>query len=97
MASSLFISHQVLATENYNTGDPAEHYDGRYSPNQHRCESELLKMVRQRIETAQKLYDNLDTLRSTEVFLNAIPMASVEYRVASRRDRFNIIKPSGGI
>ncbi len=30
------------------------------------------------IETTQKLYDNLDTIRSTEVFLNAIPMASLE-------------------
>ena len=30
------------------------------------------------IDTVQKLYDNLDTIRSTEVFLNAIPMASLE-------------------
>lgn len=30
------------------------------------------------IETSQKIYDNLDTLRATEVFLNAIPMASIE-------------------
>jgi hypothetical protein len=28
--------------------------------------------------TTQKLYDNLDTLRATETFLNAIPMASIE-------------------
>ncbi|MFA0280020.1 DUF1254 domain-containing protein, partial [Vibrio sp. 10N.222.55.F8] len=37
-------------------------------------------------ETAQKIYDNLDTLRSTEVFLNAIPMASMEaIRVGNAR------------
>lgn len=29
-------------------------------------------------ETSQKIYDNLDTIRATEVFLNAIPMASLE-------------------
>ncbi|WP_259650836.1 MULTISPECIES: DUF1254 domain-containing protein [unclassified Shewanella] len=30
------------------------------------------------VETSQKLYDHLNTIRATEVFLNAIPMASLE-------------------
>ncbi|KLV06953.1 hypothetical protein ABT56_07310 [Photobacterium aquae] len=29
-------------------------------------------------QTMERLYDNLDTMRATEVFLNAIPMASLE-------------------
>lgn len=30
------------------------------------------------VETSRKIYDNLNTIRATETFLNAIPMASVE-------------------
>ncbi|MGS0682787.1 DUF1254 domain-containing protein [Shewanella sp. 125m-7] len=30
------------------------------------------------VETSRKLYDNLNTIRATETFLNAIPMASLE-------------------
>ncbi|ABV87899.1 DUF1254 domain-containing protein [Shewanella pealeana] len=30
------------------------------------------------VETSRKIYDNLNTFRATETFLNAIPMASVE-------------------
>ncbi|CAK1829601.1 DUF1254 domain-containing protein [Vibrio crassostreae] len=76
LASSIFISHQVLATENYNTDIPSS----IMTPNTVQTSiGELnFKDGAPTAKTAQKLYDNLDTLRSTEVFLNAIPMASIE-------------------
>jgi len=76
LATSLIFSNSILAKDNYNTDIPAS----IMTPDTVQTSLGELNFSdgAPSLETAQKIYDNLDTIRSTEVFLNAIPMASVE-------------------
>ncbi|EAS42973.1 DUF1254 domain-containing protein [Photobacterium profundum] len=74
--TSFLISGQVYSTPNYNTDIPTNIMTNQIvetSIGQLKFDDGMPS-----IETSQKIYDNLDTIRATEVFLNAIPMASIE-------------------
>ncbi|MGF1697765.1 DUF1254 domain-containing protein [Vibrio lamellibrachiae] len=72
----LFSGYSFAATENYNTDIPTS----IMTPDTVETSLGTLEFKDgvPTTDTTQKLYDNLDTLRATEVFLNAIPMASIE-------------------
>ncbi|MCK6265667.1 DUF1254 domain-containing protein [Vibrio sp. ZSDE26] len=77
LATTIILSgHVFAATEHYNTDIPSS----IMTPDRVETSLGTLKFKDgvPTTDTTQKLYDNLDTLRATEVFLNAIPMASIE-------------------
>ena len=74
--TGLVFSSNAVSTENYNTDIPKS----IMTPDSVETSiGELeFKDGAPSLETTQKIYDNLDTIRATEVFLNAVPMASIE-------------------
>lgn len=74
--TGIVFSSSAVSTENYNTDIPKS----IMTPDSVETSiGELeFKDGAPSLETTQKIYDNLDTIRATEVFLNAVPMASIE-------------------